>query len=58
MGETECCKAMFGSLEKPFSLDINPEDITYFDSINGGGLMFISNFLFNIILCGHCIFNL
>ena len=52
------CKAMFGSLEKPFNLDINPEHFTYFDSINRGGLMFPSNFLFNIILCGNCIFNL
>ena len=38
------CKAMFGSLEKPFNLDINPEYFTYFDSINRGGLMFPSNF--------------
>ena len=30
MGKTECssCKVMFGSLEKPFSLDINPEHFT------------------------------
>ena len=55
MGETECssCKAMFGSLEKPFSLDINPEHFTYFDPINRGGLMFPTNFFFNIILCGY-----
>ena len=52
------CKAMFGSLKKPFNLDINPEHFNYFDSINSGGLMFLSNVLFNIILCGYCIFNL
>ena len=51
--ETECstCKAMFGSLKKPFSLDNNPEQFSYFDFINRGGLMFL-NFHFNIILCG------
>ena len=60
MEKADCssCKAMFGSMEKPFSLDINPEHFTYFNSINRGGLMFPSNFLFNIILCGYCIFNL
>ena len=59
IGVTECssCKAMFGSLGKPFSLDINPEHFSYFDSFNRGGLMFPTNFLFNIILCGYCIFN-
>ena len=40
---------MFGCLEKPFSLDINHEHFTYFDSFNKGGLVFPSNFLFNII---------
>ena len=29
----------FGSLEKPFILDINPEHLTYFDSINRGGVV-------------------
>ena len=59
MGKTKCssCKAIFESLEKPFSLDINHEHITYFYSINKGGLMFPSNFHFNR-LCGYCIFNL
>ena len=52
------CKAMFGSLEKLFSLDINPEHFTDLDSIDRGGVMFHSNFLFNIILCGYSIFNL
>ena len=58
--KTACssCKAMFGSLEKPFSLDINPEHFTYFESINSGGLMFPSNFLFNILLCGYYIFSI
>ena len=46
------------SLEKPFNFDINPEHFTYFDSTHRGGLMFPSNFLFIIILCGYCIFNL
>ena len=46
------------SLEKPFNLDINPEHFTYFDSINKGGLMFPSNFIFNIILYGCCILHL
>ena len=60
MGDAGCssCKAMFGSLEKPFILNINPEHFTYFDSINRRGLMFPTNFIFNIILCGYCIFNL
>ena len=49
---------MFGSLDKPFNLDIHPEHVTYFESINRVGLMFPSTFLFNIILCGYCIFNL
>ena len=59
MEKTDCssCKSMFGSLEKPYNLDIYPEHFTYFDSINRGGLMFPSIF-FNIILCGYCIFNL
>ena len=50
MEKADCssCKAMFGSLEKPFNLYINPEHFTYFDSINRGGLLFHSNFLFNI----------
>ena len=56
--EYSSCKAMFRSLEKPFILDINPEHFTYFDSINRGGLMFSSYFIFNILLCGYCIFNL
>ena len=37
--QSSSCKAVFGSLEKPFSLDINPEHFTYFESINRGGLM-------------------
>ena len=40
---------MFGSLEKSFSLDMNPEHCTYVDSINRVSLMFPSNLLFNII---------
>ena len=30
-GKADCssCKAMFGSLKKPFNLDINPEHFTY-----------------------------
>ena len=57
MEKADCssCKAMFGSLEKPFNMDINPEHFTYFDS-SSTFLMFPSNF-FNIILCGYCIFN-
>ena len=36
MGKSEgsSCKAMFGSLENPFNLDINPEHFTYFDYIS------------------------
>ena len=54
LGKTKCssCKAMFESLEKSFSLDINPEHFTYFDSIDRDGLMFPTIFIFNIILCG------
>ena len=46
MEKTDCstCKSMFGSLEKPYNLDIYPEHFTYFDSINRGGLMFPSIF--------------
>ena len=46
MEKTDCssCKSMFGSLEKPYNLDIYPEHFTYFDSINRGGLMFLSIF--------------
>ena len=60
MEKADCssCKAMFGSLETTFNLDINPEHCTYFNSINRGVLMFPSNFVFNILLCGYCIFNL
>ena len=55
--ECSSCKVMFGSLEKPFSLDINLEHLTYFDYVNRGSLMLPSKFIFNIILCGYCIFN-
>ena len=46
MEKADCssCKAMFGSLEKPFNLDINPEHLTFFHSINRGGSMFPSIF--------------
>ena len=51
MSKTTCisCKAVFGSLEKPLNLDIQPKHFQYFDSINRGGLIFPSNFLFNIV---------
>ena len=39
-------------------MDIDQEHCAYFDSINRGGLIFPSNFLFNILLCSYCIFNL
>ena len=60
MENTECssCKAKFGSLETTFNLDINTEHFTYFNSINKNVLIFPSNFLFNILLCGYYIFNL
>ena len=59
MEKADCssCKAMFGSLEKPFNLDINPEHCTYFDSINRGWFN-VRIIIFNIMLCGYCIINL
>ena len=51
------CKEIFGSTEKPLNLDINMEHFAYFDSINGGGLIYPTNFLFNIYYFVYCIFN-
>ena len=51
------CKEIFGSTQKPLNLDINMEHFAYFDSINRGGLIYPTNFLFNILLCSYCIFN-
>ena len=49
MEKADCssCKAMFGSLEKPFNLDINPEHFfTYFC------LMFPSNLFLTLYFVG------
>ena len=42
------CKEIFGSTEKLLNLDNNMEHFAYFDSINRGGLIYPTNFLFNI----------
>ena len=59
MGKNTCvsCKEIFGSTEKLLNLDINIEHFAYFDSINRGGLIYPTNFLFNIFFCSYCIFN-
>ena len=60
MEKADCssCKAMFGSLEKPFNFDINHEHFTQFDSINRGGLMFPQIFIYFVgIVFLICVFQ-
>ena len=57
--KTTCalCKELFGSREKPLNLDVSVEHFSYFDSINRGGLIYPTNFLFNVLLSSYNIFN-
>ena len=57
--KTTCAsyKELFGIREKPLNLDISIEHFSYFDSINRGGLIYPTNFLFNVLLSSYNIFN-
>ena len=38
-------------------MDIDADILNYFDTINRGGLIYPSEFLFNVIQCAYNIFN-
>ena len=46
----EACK-------QKLNLEIDSDLLMYFESINRGGLTYLSNFLFNVILCAYNVFN-
>ena len=54
----EECKRLFGDNDKPFDLDIDEQHLVYFQCLDRRGLIYPSNFLYNIIQCSYTIFNM
>ena len=56
----ECipCKQKFGSTDLPIDLKVSNDSLTYFNTINRGGLTYPSIFLFHTVQCAYNIFNI
>ena len=59
MARIECtpCKQKFGSTDLPIDLEVSNDSLTYFNTINRGGLTYPSFFLFHTVQCAYNIFN-
>ena len=60
MARMECipCKQKFGSADLPIDLEVINGSLTYFNTINRGGLTYPSNVLFHTVQCAYNIFNI
>ena len=54
----EACKQKFGDRElQQLNFEIDSDLLRSFESINKGGLTYLSNFLFNVIQCAYNVFS-
>ena len=60
MARIECipCKQKFGSTDLPIDLEASNDSLTYFNTINRGGLTYPPNLLFHTVQCAYNIFNI
>ena len=52
------CKHKFGSTDLPIDLEVSNDSLTYFKTINRGGLTYPSNFFYSTLYSVHITFSI